>query len=94
MSEEQLSNLLAKLKQDAGLLEKLKGAENLDAAVTLVKEAGFDVSKADWLNHQAKRTLDLNDQQLERVAGAKGQQSEESVTCDDAPAMACELWGW
>ncbi|MCP9807355.1 Nif11-like leader peptide family natural product precursor [Cyanobium sp. T1B-Tous] len=49
MSEEQLSALLAKLKDDAGLQEKFKGAADLDAAVALAKEAGFDVSKADWL---------------------------------------------
>ena len=49
MSEEQLTALLAKLKEDAGLQEKLKGAADLDAAVALAKEAGFDVSKADWL---------------------------------------------
>ena len=49
MSEEQLTALLAQLKEDAGLQEKLKGAPDLDAAVALAKEAGFDVSKADWL---------------------------------------------
>ena len=59
MSEEQLSALLAKLKEDAGLQEKLKGAADLDAAVALAKEAGFDVSKADWLKYQAKQTIEL-----------------------------------
>ena len=69
MSEEQLSALLAKLNEDAGLQEKLKGAADLDAAVEIAKEAGFDVSKADWLRHQAKQTLELSDEQLEGVAG-------------------------
>ena len=69
MSEEQLSALLAKLKDDAVLLEKLKGAADLDAAVALAKEAGFDVSKADWLKYQAKQTLELSDEELEGVAG-------------------------
>ena len=59
MSEEQLTALLAKLKEDAGLQEKLKGAADLDAAVALAKEAGFDVSKADWLKYQAKQTIEL-----------------------------------
>jgi predicted ribosomally synthesized peptide with nif11-like leader len=45
MSEEQLSALLAKMKEDAGLQEKLKGAADLHAAVAIAKEAGFDVSK-------------------------------------------------
>ncbi len=69
MSEEQLTDLLAKLNDDAGLREKLKGAADLDAAVAIAKEAGFDVSKADWLRYQAKQTLELSDQELEEVAG-------------------------
>jgi predicted ribosomally synthesized peptide with nif11-like leader len=69
MSEEQLSALLAKLKDDAGLREKLQAAGDLDSVEALAKEAGFDVSKADWLRHQAKQILDLNDGELESVAG-------------------------
>ena len=69
MSEEQLSALLAKLKEDAGLKEKLKGAADLDAAVAMAKDAGFDVTKGDWLKHQAKQTLELSDEELEGVAG-------------------------
>ena len=70
MSEEQLSALLAMLKEDAGLREKLQGAGDLDAAVALAKEAGFDLSKADWLKYQqVNETLELSDEQLEAVAG-------------------------
>jgi predicted ribosomally synthesized peptide with nif11-like leader len=69
MSEEQLSTLLTKLKEDAGLLEKLKGAADLDAAVAMAQEAGFDVSKADWLRYQAKETLELTDEELTGVTG-------------------------
>ena len=69
MSEEQLTALLAKIKEDAGLQEKLKGAADLDAAVALIKEAGFDVSKADWLKYQGEQTLELSDEELEGVAG-------------------------
>jgi predicted ribosomally synthesized peptide with nif11-like leader len=72
MSEEQLSALLAKLKEDAGLQEKLKGATDLDAALALAKEAGFDVSKADWLKYQENQTLELSDEELEGVAGGAG----------------------
>jgi predicted ribosomally synthesized peptide with nif11-like leader len=71
MSEEQLSAFLAKLKEDAGLQEKLQGAADLDAVVDLAKEAGFDVSKADWLKYQAKQTLELSDEELEGVAGGQ-----------------------
>jgi predicted ribosomally synthesized peptide with nif11-like leader len=69
MSEEQLSALLAKLQDDEGLQEKLKGAADLDAAVATAKEAGFDVSKADWMKYQANQTIELNDEQLEEAAG-------------------------
>ena len=69
MSEEQLTALLAKLKDDAGLREKLQVAADLDAAVAIAKEAGFGVSKTDWLKHQAKKTLELSDEELEGVAG-------------------------
>jgi predicted ribosomally synthesized peptide with nif11-like leader len=69
MSEEQLAALLAKLKDDAVLQEKLKGAPDLDAAVAMAKEAGFDVSKTDWLKYQANQTLELSDEELEGVAG-------------------------
>lgn len=82
MSEEQLSALLAKLKDDAGLQEKLKGAADLDAAVAMAKEAGFDVSKEDWLKHQAQTNLELSDEELERVAGG-----------NDLPPMTAETVG-
>jgi predicted ribosomally synthesized peptide with nif11-like leader len=69
ISEEQLAVLLAKLKEDAGLQEKLQIAADLDAAVALAKEAGFDVSRVDWLKYQAQQTLELSDEELEGVAG-------------------------
>ena len=69
MSDDQLSAFLAKLKEDEGLQEKLKGAADLDAAVAMAQEAGFDVSKADCLRHQAKQALELSDDELEDVAG-------------------------
>ena len=66
MSEEQLSALLAKLKQDVALKERLKGAADLDAAVAMAQEAGFDVSKADWLSYGR---MELSDWELEGVSG-------------------------
>ena len=75
MSEERLSALLAALKADAGLQEKLKGAADLDAAVVIAKEAGFDVSKEDWLKNQANQRRMLSDEEVERVVGG-GNDSE------------------
>lgn len=68
MSEERLSALLAKLNEDAGLRAKLQGAADLDAFLEMAREAGFDVSKADWLNYQAQ-AHELSDEELEDVAG-------------------------
>ena len=69
MSEKQLAALIAKLKDDEGLQEKLKGAADLDAVLVIAKDAGFDISKADWLRYQAKQTIELSDEELEGVAG-------------------------
>ena len=71
MSEEQLTALLAKLRDDAGLQEKLKAAADLDAVLAIAKDAGFDVSKAAWLRYQANQTLELSDEELEGVAGGE-----------------------
>ena len=87
MSQEQLAALLAKLKEDAGLQEKLKGAADLDAFLTIAKEAGFDVSKADWLKYQAQaqQTLELDDEELEGVASGVGPMRIESF-------VSCRVW--
>ena len=69
MPEEQLTALLAKLKDDVELQRKFKGAADLDAAVALAREAGFDISKADWIKYQDNRTLELSDEELEGVSG-------------------------
>jgi predicted ribosomally synthesized peptide with nif11-like leader len=71
MSEEQLAALLAKLKDDEGLQEKLKGAADLDAVLAIAKDAGFVISKAVWLKFQAQQTIELSDEELENVAGGK-----------------------
>jgi predicted ribosomally synthesized peptide with nif11-like leader len=87
MSEEQLSALFAKLKEDTSLEEKLKGAADIDAAVAICKQAGFDVSKADWLKHQAKQTLELSDEELETVSGGRGHGMNFGAMPVQPPAM-------
>ncbi len=77
MSEEQLAALLAKLKDDAGLQEKLKAAADLDAVLAIAKEAGFDISKAAWLRYQANQTLELSDAELEGIAGGVSTQGND-----------------
>jgi predicted ribosomally synthesized peptide with nif11-like leader len=63
-SEEQLSSFLDATKADAVLHERIKGPDDLDAAISMAKEAGFDVSKSDWLRHQASQVLELGDEEL------------------------------
>ena len=77
MSEDQLSAFLAAVKEDPGLQEKLKGAADLDALLAIAKDAGFDVSKADWLKHQAREIVELSDDELmlDSIAGGR------SITC-------------
>ena len=69
MSEEQLAALLAKLKNDGGLQEKLKGAADPDAAVALAKEAGFDINKDDWLKYRLEQPFELSDYELNAISG-------------------------
>jgi predicted ribosomally synthesized peptide with nif11-like leader len=71
MSEEQLSALLAKLKEDSGLMEKLSGAADLDAAVEMAKKAGFDVSADDWHKYQASQDS-VTSEELAAISGGKG----------------------
>jgi predicted ribosomally synthesized peptide with nif11-like leader len=73
MSAEQLSAFFEAVKADAGLEEKLKNAADLDAAVAIAVEAGFDVSKADWLKAQASQVLEMSDEELQGVAGGQGE---------------------
>jgi len=87
MPEEQLAALLAKLKDDAALKERLKGAADLDAAVAIAKDAGFDVSKADWLRHQANQTVELSDEELEGVAG--GKDTGLTTSCSGGGVRCC-----
>jgi predicted ribosomally synthesized peptide with nif11-like leader len=69
MSAEQLSAFLETVKEDAVLQQKLKAAADLDAAVAMAKEAGFEVSPADWLKAQANQIMEMSDEELAGVAG-------------------------
>ncbi len=71
MSAEQLAAFFEAVKTDIGLQEKLKSAQDLDAAVAIAKEDGFDVSKADWLKAQASQIREMSDEELAGVAGGE-----------------------
>ena len=81
MSEEQLKALLAKLKNHGGLQEKLKGAADPDAAVALAKEAGFDISKDDWLKYRLEQPFELSDEELEGISGGASAPTNCAQAC-------------
>lgn len=85
MSAEQLSALIANLKADPGFREKLQGAADLDAAVAMAQEAGFDVSKDDWLQRHAQQALDLSDEELGNVAGGAAAALVAALLTTDSP---------
>jgi predicted ribosomally synthesized peptide with nif11-like leader len=69
MSEEQFSAFLESVKSDIEMQDKLKETTDLDTAVAIALDAGFDVTKADWLEFQAKQVSELSDEELEIVSG-------------------------
>ena len=105
MSVEQLSAFFEVVQADPVLEEKLKGAADLNAAVAIAKEAGFDVGKADWLKHQASQVLEMSDEKLESViggtAGGNGgdagfgfpfnEKNDENIDSDLGTACNCGL---
>ena len=69
MPEAQFTTLLARLQEDAGLQENLKHAPDLDAFIAAIRDAGFNISKDDWLKLLENQTLELGDEELESVSG-------------------------
>ena len=69
MTAEQLSAFIEAVKADAALEAKLKSAADLDAAVAVAKEAGFDVTKADWPEFHQASPAEMSDGDLEGAAG-------------------------
>jgi len=67
MSQEQLAALLTSLKDDIELQVKFKGAQDVDAALEIAKNAGFDVNKADL--ESLENATELSDEELEGVTG-------------------------
>jgi predicted ribosomally synthesized peptide with nif11-like leader len=66
MSEEQLKAFLRAVKGDATLEERFQAAADLDAIVAIAQEAGFAISKAEWMTQEQE----LSDSELEAVTGA------------------------
>ena len=69
MTKNKFANLLAKLTEDPGLRQRLKESVDVDTAVATVRGAGFDISKADWIELKAMHAMELSDEELERISG-------------------------
>jgi predicted ribosomally synthesized peptide with nif11-like leader len=69
MSEQQFTDLLAKLQQDLTFREKIKGAQDLEGFIKIAKEYGYEVDEADLLNFGDSELLGLSDEELEDVSG-------------------------
>ena len=67
MSEEYLVALLARIKEDPALAQKIKEAPDLLAAQAIAVEAGFDVTEEDWTKYTEENPL--SDEDLEGIAG-------------------------
>jgi len=78
MSEEQLAAFIAKVKEDAGLQEKLNAATDSDSVMVIANEAGFLFS-ADELQRAHERSL--TEEELEGVTGGLSTYEKVYIEC-------------
>ena len=72
MSQQTLNAFIAKVQTDNGLLDQMKVATDAAAAIAIAKTAGFEITAADLIRHQAAVVNELSDEELEGVAGGFG----------------------
>ena len=71
MSEQQLLAFLEKLKDNADLRNMLNAATDLDSAVAIAREEGFDVTQEDFQDFRDGSESQISDQELEQAVGGK-----------------------
>ncbi len=67
--DDKIKELVKLCEANSDLRDKLRKAPDLEAFVELAKEAGVEISAADWVRSQALKTIELSDEELEKVAG-------------------------
>jgi predicted ribosomally synthesized peptide with nif11-like leader len=80
MSAEQLAAFWEAVESDTSLQEKLNASTDGEidtpieptAVVAIAKDAGFTITPGDLLRADAQAILELNDDELEKVAGGMG----------------------
>lgn len=79
MPESVLSLFIARLKEDESLRESLRVCPDLDAALLIATQAGYDLDKADLLSLQQPTVADLTDGELEVIAGGRDRGDTEKT---------------
>ena len=75
MSKEELKAFLEKVKADASLQEKLKGAVDNNEVAAIAKSAGFEISTEQIFKAKAE----IADRELEAVTGGRGDPLEDKL---------------
>jgi len=86
MSETQIQALVSAAKSDSALAERLNATADFESFVTIAKEAGFTVTKADLQaasSSEQGEEEELSDERLEEVAGGF-----------DFKRGWLAMWGW
>ena len=89
MSAQQLKVFWEAVEGDTSLQEKLSASTDgeidtpieAQAVVAIAKEAGFTITVGDLLKADAQTILELNDEDLEKVAGGIYREGERPPTC-------------
>ena len=89
MSQEDLTQFLEAIRQDSSLQAKLQ-AEGADP-VAIAKEAGFSITKAELIRHQAGRISELSDKDLENLAGAYAVLPDTDKDCPFEHTVICNF---
>jgi predicted ribosomally synthesized peptide with nif11-like leader len=84
MSAKQLAAFWEAVEADASLQEKLSASTDVEidsplgvaAVVAIAKDAGFIITVADLLRADAQAILELNNEELEKVAGARSERED------------------
>ena len=71
MSDEQLNAFLKKAKENTKLQQEIEAAPNLEAVVSIAKNAGFSIELDELKNSAFETSSDLSEEELEGVAGGK-----------------------
>jgi predicted ribosomally synthesized peptide with nif11-like leader len=101
MSAEQLTAFWEAVEADASLQEKLSASTDgeidtpIEAAAVLAiaKEAGFTITTGDLLRADAQAILELNDDELQEVAGGLwGSSNTKGMSVCDVIMYQFEYW--